>query len=747
MSAAERLRFLRKKRQENMMVRRESVAGDDFMAEVANNMKKKGKERQRGEGEQVEEERKRRQMQEEMKAKEQEAERKEREEQEARERELRREQERLRILTVLFELVRDVATGAQSANLGESDLILRLESVRSQLLRVGSAPEPAAIAACHVTSQVVALLVCHRPNPASVTQHKRVFLLETAVASAVTAIASFGGAVEEKLEVEIPDRRDISTSFNWLLQKLFGSTQTPQQAVNTVAIMARLCVLLGCCWLRYDRVGKLSQVEKLLKGCSDFCLMHGDSERLAKWPLFLLGMVAMMEKRDHHTALQCFRGVVDKCEGEDGEDGVIFYWYAVVLIQSGRSSEAAVALDKCIRADYEPAMCLSLQALLNLQARDFHAAAEQLQRSLEIDFSQSRSFFNYALLMERMENFEAQQQLLEYALDACTDRGDRRSDGVDGSDVTDSSVALFDRAELAPLFPSQLTRVTTSKIHFHLAIAAMENGNWLESKKHFEEFLGNEQLLQPTAIVAEAAQYYVYVLLQCKFPSLALSACEHYLLKCEECSDEGVQILAVLMLHLYKADALLCLECVDECYEHLKLIVEPKIQEQLRQPKPTNAISHEVVACHAQLLNNLAVVTVCRSGIDAAMTILREGLQQYPDCLAIKFNLVLLLWRKDEKATACSLWAKARDWNIQGGGANHVGLTKLTRNAAAFTISEHVHDDAGGEEGVSTQQLVYLDALILSHLRKTQDSKLEDRSLQLVENLESMGTTDIPSQD
>ncbi|KAE8881932.1 hypothetical protein PF003_g34038 [Phytophthora fragariae] len=105
MSAAERLRFLRKKRQENMMVRRESVAGDDFMAEVANNMKKKGKERQRGEGEQVEEERKRRQMQEEMKAKEQEAERKEREEQEARERELRREQERQRILTVLFEVV------------------------------------------------------------------------------------------------------------------------------------------------------------------------------------------------------------------------------------------------------------------------------------------------------------------------------------------------------------------------------------------------------------------------------------------------------------------------------------------------------------------------------------------------------------------------------------------------------------------------------------------------------------------
>lgn len=206
-------------------------------------------------------------------------------------------------------------------------------------------------------------------------------------------------------------------------------------------------------------------------------------------------------------------------------------------------------------------------------------------------------------------------------------------------------------------------------------------------------------------------------------------------------------MLAVLMLHLYKADALLCLERVDECYEHLKLVVEPKIQGHLRQPNSTNAISDEVVACHTQLLNNLAVVTVCRSGIDAAMTILREGLQQYPDCLAIKFNLALLLWRKDEKATACSLWAKARGWNLQSGGTTHVGLTNLTRNAAAFTISEHVHDDADGEEGVSTQQLVYLDALILSHLRKTRDSKLEDRSLQFVEYLESLGTINIPSRD
>ncbi|KAL8014118.1 putative WW domain-containing protein [Plasmopara halstedii] len=80
MSAAERLRFLRKKRQENMISNRESLAGDDFMAEVANNLKKKGvivkpKEKQRDdsekgvdweEQEQAEVQRKQQEMQKEM---------------------------------------------------------------------------------------------------------------------------------------------------------------------------------------------------------------------------------------------------------------------------------------------------------------------------------------------------------------------------------------------------------------------------------------------------------------------------------------------------------------------------------------------------------------------------------------------------------------------------------------------------------------------------------------------------------
>ncbi|TDH72854.1 hypothetical protein CCR75_008941 [Bremia lactucae] len=71
MSAAERLRFLRKKRKKSMITKRVSVAEDDFMAEVANNMKKKGTvmKHHGGEREQSEKHQKRQQIQKEMEEK------------------------------------------------------------------------------------------------------------------------------------------------------------------------------------------------------------------------------------------------------------------------------------------------------------------------------------------------------------------------------------------------------------------------------------------------------------------------------------------------------------------------------------------------------------------------------------------------------------------------------------------------------------------------------------------------------
>ncbi|KAL4086828.1 hypothetical protein PRIC1_013887 [Phytophthora ramorum] len=676
----------------------------------------------------------------------------------------------------LLQLVRDAAAGVYSSSLSESDLIKHLDGVRKQLQCSGSAeigPEARAIAVCYVTAQVVAFLALNRPITAQTARSKwqqRVILLETAVASSLASVGSCVSEEDADFELKATDRRHFCYMYQRLLQRLWEIAQTPTQAV---AVLTKLCVLLACCWLSYDRIGTLEKVQELLTVCSDFCLKHRETKHLAKWPLFLRGMVVMVEKKEDARALTCFQRAAGVC-GDDESDGVLFYWYAVALLRNGKTGDAVAALDKCIRANYEPVACLSLQALTELQDEDFHAASEQLQRALEIDASQSRSLFNYALLMGRMENFEGQQQLLAFVLGSeddnkVPDRKRKQPGGnADFSSAAEESARLFDKASLEPLFPSQRTSVNLPTVHLHLAGAAMENGSWLKSKKHFETFLSLEDLRISSAVAAETARDYVYVLLQCKLPSLALIKCEQFLLTFGENSimkEESVTV-SLLLLHLYKADALLCLERVDECYEYLKQTALPKVQDAMRQlnrPSDTlsiDVISEEIVSCHTQLLNNLAIATACRNNVDAAISILREGLQQYPDCLAIKFNLVLLLWRKRDESAACSIWFKARGWDLQANGnelesngmagdANRLAFTAAASATSSRnpSFSEHVQDNLNGEAGVSAQQLVYLDALILNYWRKSRNIKLADTSLQYIEYIESLGTTDSARHD
>ncbi|KAL3663006.1 hypothetical protein V7S43_011949 [Phytophthora oleae] len=634
-------------------------------------------------------------------------------------------------------LLRDVA-GGQSCTLQENDIINRVESVKQQLLYATISPASRAVALCHVIAESVAFLVQYRSVAAlaaSSKWHKRVLLLETAVASAFTTI---GGSDDTNF-----GRRDLCYMYQSLLQRLWDT----QQAGSTVAVMIKVGVLLAICWLQYDRVGALEQAQKLLKQCCDFCLEHETTKTIGKWPLFLLGMVQMVDNQGFKEALQSFQSAVKLC-GHSEEDAPVFYWFAVVLIHNGASDDAATALSKCIRANYEPVACLSLQALMSLQAKDFHAAAGQLQRVLAIDFAQPRSLFNYSLLMQRMDSCEEQQQLLEYVVNPpeSGEGGKAEDEKRRKADLSDLSTALFDETSLKCLIPSQLTSVKTSVVYLHLAVAAMENDRWQESKQYFEEFLHREDPHTVLHVPVEAARDYVYVLLQCKLPSLALSKCERYLLEFKDTRDN----VALPLLHLYKADALLCLERVKECLEYLQEVVQPKIQHTMAQE---THVAEEITSCHVQLVNNLAVVVACCSGAEAAISILREGLQQYPDCLAIKFNLVLLLWRKSDKVTAVSVWMKARGLDPEAkirerGEENPVSIAVACQNAAMSAgsdhdrpISEHVQGPSYGEGGVSTQQLVYLDALILDYWCKMRNSQVVDSSIQYVEYIESLGTT------
>lgn len=204
------------------------------------------------------------------------------------------------------------------------------------------------------------------------------------------------------------------------------------------------------------------------------------------------------------------------------------------------------------------------------------------------------------------------------------------------------------------------------------------------------------------------------------------------------------------MIHLYKADALLCLERVDECWDYLRHITQPRIQDALQKQsgaQSTDPTFKELVACHTQLLNNLAVVTACHDDAEIAIGILREGLQQYPSCLALKFNLVLLLWRTDEQAAACSLWCEARGWNADEGAGDFGPLAALSAFDAVkpfgedSVITQHVHSDVDSEANVSVQQLKYLDALVLNYWKQTRNTMLLDNSLRYVECLENAATS------
>lgn len=219
--------------------------------------------------------------------------------------------------------------------------------------------------------------------------------------------------------------------------------------------------------------------------------------------------------------------------------------------------------------------------------------------------------------------------------------------------------------------------------------------------------------------------------------------------------------VALLLLHFYKADALMCLERVAECCEYLQQVVQPRLQSLLARCEAgttvDEAIAEEIVSCHTQLINNLAVTVACCSGVDPAISILREGLQQYPNCLAIQFNLVLLLLRKEDITSACAVWSKARGSRSIQSKANGATDTKSPKHLASAyqtaavsassnvnpSISEHVQGNVDGEGGVSAQQLVYLDALISNFWRKSWESQLVGNSLRLIENLEGRERIDL----
>lgn len=246
---------------------------------------------------------------------------------------------------------------------------------------------------------------------------------------------------------------------------------------------------------------------------------------------------------------------------------------------------------------------------------------------------------------------------------------------------------------------------------------------------------------------------------QSHYFTLALSQADAFLTRnggANKLAPNDSSAASLALIHLYKADALLCLERVEACHVYLSRVISPLLTKLLSAKlfpaggRKNSAVREEIAQCHAQLLNNLAVATVCQEGVDAGIALLRRAVLQYPDSVPLKFNLVLLLWRASQKEAACVIWIEARGWNLQMKTEDLPDENQVHRvagiaagNQQASTaervtlISEHVND-SHGDCGVSEQQLVYLDALVLDHWRKVRNAKAVEVSLSYVQFLETL---------
>lgn len=212
--------------------------------------------------------------------------------------------------------------------------------------------------------------------------------------------------------------------------------------------------------------------------------------------------------------------------------------------------------------------------------------------------------------------------------------------------------------------------------------------------------------------------------------------------------------------HMYKADALLCLERVAECQAYLKSTVEPTMDVLLKTRKVkdrSSKLGEELSQIYVELLNNLAVVTACCDGADAAVVILRRGIQRCPSSLFLKFNLVLLMWRCDQKPSACAIWMETRGWNLDVDcetladdqqalafvAAKEEAALRSSSSGGESVLSRHVC--AGKlEQGVSYQQLLFLDALVVNYWGKIRNLQAIQSSVNYVNYLGSMASNDRP---
>ncbi|KAH9085883.1 hypothetical protein Ae201684P_005581 [Aphanomyces euteiches] len=377
------------------------------------------------------------------------------------------------------------------------------------------------------------------------------------------------------------------------------------------------------------------------------------------------------------------------------------FWLAFARIQEHRSRKSFTScslmwelLQKAIAGDVQPVVSLNLHAWFIMQAAnasiglDAVTAGDSLARAMEMDFDQVLSLFNYAMLLGRQKKWPELQQMLQYCLDAVATLP-QLTEGI--------SVAM-----------NAQETVSSTIIQAYLARACLRTYNFDTARTLFH------RILVTTGDVPSSLGPFEVIKSMHPFDILPKADAPQSALDVANAALQRTQPDPKLLL--YKADALLCLEQLQECeWTMQQLDTLLSAQDEPDQDQ------------HVQLLNNHALALACQGHTDAAVQKLSECRRRYPSCLHAAFNLTVLLWRENKRDAACALWLEARP-----------SPSKVDESINRHSQSSSSHVASRRDGGVALKQIAALNRLIESYWSDKQRIQAIKQTLRVVEHVTEM---------
>ncbi|ETW07730.1 hypothetical protein H310_02177 [Aphanomyces invadans] len=456
----------------------------------------------------------------------------------------------------------------------------------------------------------------------------------------------------------------VALAYCYMHESLFGEATAVADALSSMASVQqdRLLTLMACIAFQQNDIGRAMSVLRGSVPSTPLCA-------------FWLAMAWVLSHKRSKTDPSHYQ----PCTIESADD----VW---ALLQTA------------IAGDVRTIECLILQAWIRTHHRtrvqEDITAGDCLVKAICLDFDHRGStnlpMFNYAMLLGRLGQWADMQQTLQFCLDAYTNR-------------TTSDTACI------PIFSATM-HVTLPILQAYMARACILSGD-LNTAHVMLQRLGLATAALDVSVgpfqTSSLVRDRVFVLLEVNAHREAVNVCNAALQRYQ--GDPA--------LLLYKADALFCLEQVQECDWTLQQVdtVLAGVDEPCRD-------------LYAQLLNNQALVLACRGDIADAVQKLHECRHKFPSCTHALFNLTVLLWRQKKRVAACTTWLAGRP-TISVPGTLDVENPPTT------------HVPAGRRGQLCPQQVAALDRLIETHWADHERMHAIKQSLQVVEHYRSFCET------